>query len=411
MNDVYTEKQLKLMRAWQKDKLKRLNILDGSVRSGKTWISIVLWMFWVATMPKNKSYMMVARTLTTLKRNCLDLMEGLAGKDNFSYSLAQKQGELFGRKIYLEGANDVRSESKIRGMTLQGVYCDEITLFPQDFFNMLLSRLSEPDAKLIGTTNPDSPKHWLKTEFLDKKKELDLLTMRFLIDDNTFLPKDYIKNIKKEYSGVFYERFIRGRWVNAEGLIYKTFADNQKRYSIKQKDVPSLKYINIGVDFGGNKSQHAFVASGFTERIDVVYALKSRAIPATGTSVEDIISSFKQFADEITKTYGFVDYVYADSAEQAIINEMRNKTDYAICNSIKNEIIDRIRCEDVLFSSRRVFLVENENDDLADGLENARWNEKNVKKDERLDDGTSNVDILDAFEYSFESFIRDLLEG
>lgn len=410
MNDVYTEKQLKLMRAWQKNNLKRLNILDGSVRSGKTWISIVLWMFWVATMPRNKSYLMVARTLTTLKRNCLDLMEGLAGKDNFTYSLAQKQGELFGRRIYLEGANDVRSEGKIRGMTLQGVYCDEITLFPQDFFKMLLSRLSEPDAKLFGTTNPDSPKHWLKKDFLDKKKELDLLSMRFLIDDNTFLPKDYIKNIKKEYSGVFYERFIRGRWVNAEGLIYQIFVNNKKRYRIKAKDVPALKYINIGVDFGGNKSQHAFVACGFTESIDVLYVLKSKSVPAKGTSVEDIIEQFAQFADEIKERYDFVDFVYADSAEQAIINEMRNKTDYVIRNSIKNEIIDRIRCEDVLFSSRRIFLVDGENETLEDGLENARWNEKSME-DERLDDGTSNIDILDAFEYGFENYIRYLLEG
>ena len=150
--NVFTEKQKKLLRALKERKLKRINILHGSVRRGKTWISLVLWSFWVLASPEDKNYLMAAKTLTALKRNCLDLLEELIGKNNFSYSLAQKEGQLFGRKIYLEGVNDARAESKIRGMTLQGAYCDELTLFNEDFFSMLSSRLSEARAKLFGTT-------------------------------------------------------------------------------------------------------------------------------------------------------------------------------------------------------------------------------------------------------------------
>ena len=107
---VYTPKQREILRLWQENELKRLNILEGSVRSGKTWISLVLWAFWVATMPKDGNYLMVAKTLTSLKRNCLDLLETLVGRANFSYSLSKKEGTLFGRKVYLEGVNDVRAE-------------------------------------------------------------------------------------------------------------------------------------------------------------------------------------------------------------------------------------------------------------------------------------------------------------
>ena len=135
-NKVYTEKQLSLLKLWKTNQLKRLNILVGSVRSGKTWISLVLWAFYVATSPKDGNYLMVAKTLTALKRNCLDLLESLIGSNYFTYSLSKKEGVLFGRKIYLEGVNDARSESKIRGMTLNGAYCDELTLFTEDFFNM-----------------------------------------------------------------------------------------------------------------------------------------------------------------------------------------------------------------------------------------------------------------------------------
>lgn len=413
MNRIYSKKQRELLRLWQNNKLMRINILEGSVRSGKTWISLVLWAFWITTMPKQGNYLMVAKTLTSLRRNCLDLLTKLVGSRNFSYNLPKKEASLFGRLVYLEGVNDARAESKIRGMTLQGAYCDELTLFTEDFFSMLLSRLSEPGAKLIGTTNPDNPNHWLKTKYIDRavQDKLDLLTQQFLIDDNIFLEKEYVENLKKEYTGVFYDRFILGLWKPAEGLIYRQFADEPGKYYIERERLPELKYINIGVDFGGNRSQHAFVATGLPDGFDCLYVLRSESIKATGTSVSDIVRLFVQFVQRIEKEYGPVDVVYADNMEQAIINEMRSKTDYDIRNSIKNEIIDRIRCTDVLLSTGRLYLVKGLNDALADGLQNAVWDDKSVTKDKRLDDGTSNIDILDAFEYSFEPYMRDLLEA
>lgn len=217
---VYTEKQRQLMQLWQDDQLRRVNLLEGSVSSGKTWISLVLWAFWVATMPRGKLYLMCAKSLTTLKRNCLILLQELVGQRNFTFSISAKEGYLFGRRVLFEGANDARSESKIRGMTLQGAYCDELTQFPEDFFAMLLSRLRVPGAKLIATTNPDSPGHWLKSHYIDRAEELDFLDICFTIDDNTTLDPEYVENIKREYTGVFYDRFILGKWCLAEGLVY-----------------------------------------------------------------------------------------------------------------------------------------------------------------------------------------------
>lgn len=254
MNNVYTAKQRELLRLWQKNKLKRINLLEGSVSSGKTWISLVLWSFWVATSSRNGNYLMVAKTLTSLRRNCLDLLEDLVGTANFTYSLSKKEGSLFGRRIYLEGVNDARAESKIRGMTLTGAYCDEVTLFTKDFFSMLLSRLRQDGAKLIGTTNPDSPYHWLRTEYIERaeKGEIDMLTMKFLIDENTFLPAEYVENAKKEHVGVFYDRFILGEWVVANGLVYPNF-DEKKHvidYSPPKKDEKDNGLYYISIDYG-----------------------------------------------------------------------------------------------------------------------------------------------------------------
>lgn len=268
MDSPYTEKQLALMRLWQDNKLERINILEGSVSSGKTWVSLVLWAFWVRTMPNTHDslYLMSARSLTTLKRNCLLLLQTLVGEKNFTFSLSSKEGWLFGRHILLEGANDAQAESKIRGLTLQGAYVDEITKVPEDFFAMLLSRLRKAGAKLIGTTNPDSPTHWLKENYLDRESQLSLLSMRFLIDDNTTLPTEYIESIKAEYTGVFYNRFILGNWTLAEGLIYP-------RYQECIEEVPPTMATDyrLSIDYG---TRNAFAAIMWELHAGVWYAVE-----------------------------------------------------------------------------------------------------------------------------------------
>lgn len=405
----YTPKQKELMKMFQRGELKRINLLEGSVSSGKTWVSLVLWAFWVFSMPQDKLYLMCAKSLTTLKRNCLILLQELVGEKYFNFSIPAKEGYLFGRRILLEGANDARAESKIRGMTLQGAYCDELTQFPEDFFAMLLSRLRLPGSKLIATTNPDSPSHWLMQNYISRASELDFLDLKFTIDDNTTLPTEYVQSIKKEYTGVFYKRFILGDWVRAEGVIYPLFADNPGRYAAARADLPEFEYITIGVDFGGNKSAHAFVAAGITSDWTPI-ALKSERVPATGISVEQMIRRFVRFADGIKADYGRVDYVYADCAEQAIINSMYQQTEYNILGSVKGEIIDRIRTMDLLLSTDRFKYVDGQCDSLKAALCDAVWDSEKLE-DIRLDDGTSDIDTLDAWEYSWSAFIKQILRS
>ena len=248
MSKIYSDKQHNLLKLWQQNKLKRINLLEGSVRSGKTWISLVAWAFLVASMPKDKNYLMVAKTLTSLRRNCLDLLQDLVGTNNFTYSLSKKEAILFGRLVYLEGVNDARAESKIRGMTLQGAYCDELTLFTEDFFSMLLSRLSSKNAKLIATTNPDSPYHWLMEKYIMREDELDMLVLKFLIDDNPYLDPEYVANLKKEYTGVFYDRFILGLWTVAEGLIFPEAAEG--KYNVPFDANRKYTSYIVSIDYG-----------------------------------------------------------------------------------------------------------------------------------------------------------------
>lgn len=412
---AFTEKQNELMRLFKQNKLKRLNILEGSVRSGKTWISLIMWALWVATRPKDHLYLMCGKTLQTLKRNGLIPLQELIGRKNFTFSINAKEGILFGRKIILEGANDKKSEGKIRGNTYGGAYCDELTLFPEDFFIMLLSRLSAPDAKLIATTNPDVPTHWLLKEYLTNEDLTDeLLRIFFHIDDNTTLPGEYVSSLKKEYTGVYYDRFILGKWVVANGAIYKVFSDDPRSFDISAAELPGFEYLNIGLDFGGNGSKHALAACGISHDMRNLYALKTERIPAADMTPQALYKLVYDFCEDIQNRFGKISALYADSAEQTLIAGLRpalKPLGIVVKNSLKREINDRIRATTMLMGGGRFHLISGGCQSLIEAFQGAVWDDKIIGKEVRLDDGTSDIDSLDAFEYSFERFINQLIRS
>ncbi len=197
----------------------RINIWDGAVRSGKTIASILRWLEYIKTGPPG-NLLMVGKTERTLRRNILDVIEEIVGPKHCKIRHGMGEATILGRRIYLMGANDERAEGKLRGMTLAGAYGDELTLWPEAFFTQLLARLSVKDAKLFGTTNPDGPLHWLKKDFIDLADEMDLRRFQFGLDDNPNLDETYKANIRREYSGLWQKRMIKGLWCIAEGVIW-----------------------------------------------------------------------------------------------------------------------------------------------------------------------------------------------
>jgi PBSX family phage terminase large subunit len=189
----------------------RQNILTGAVSSGKTYGSIWKWLSWLKNeAPQKGAFLMTGKTERTLQRNILDPIVEMLGTKRFKINKGSGEAGFYGRKIYLAGANDERAHEKIRGLTLAGAYGDELTLWPESYYKMLLSRLRIKGARLYGTTNPDSPNHWLKVEFLEREGEINLRQFHFAIDDNVTLDTEYVDSIKKEYVGLWYKRFILG---------------------------------------------------------------------------------------------------------------------------------------------------------------------------------------------------------
>lgn len=400
----------------------RVNLLSGAVRSGKTYISLLKWAIFVASMPKDSEFIMVGKTITALKRNCLGLLTELVGSDNFTYSTSQKSGKLYGRQIWLEGANDERAESKIRGMTLAGAYVDELTQIPFEFYTMLLSRLSVKNAKLYATTNPDAPTHWVKLEIIDNDK-IDKKVWNFQFDDNLILKREnekYFEDLRREYESlgeVFLQRFIYGNWVLAEGLIYKQFNDNKEMFikdeAVDENGKPlNFMIITIGIDYGASKSSTSFVCNGITTLFKQVWALDEMKIDGVYTP-EDLYKKFEEFYRRIVEKYGKVSTSFADwgSLGQTLtfgLNRylQQHRIPLQVQDCVKGQIIDRIYMDLALFAKGKRFILK-KCKHLKEAYEQAVWDDKKV--DTRLDDFTSDIDSLDANEYSYFSYYDKLM--
>ena len=294
-------------------------------------------------------------------------------------------------------------------MTLAGIFFDEVALMPESFVEQGIARLSVEGAKFWFNCNPKNPNHWFKLNYIDKLEEKNILYLHFTMDDNLTLSEKVKERYKRMFVGVFYKRNILGLWVTAEGSIYTIFSDNKERY---YTDEPDYDFIQIGIDFGGNKSAHTLVASGLKNNYSKLTALMSERIPATGMTPQQLYEKIGDFIEKVQSLFGQVSILYPDSAEQTLINGIKAMIEkrfphIVVRNSIKNEIIDRIRCTTSLMASFRFFMTRYCKT-LEEAFENAVYSDKPKEqgKDERLDDGTSDIDTLDAFEYSFERYLR-----
>ena len=237
---------------------RRINIWEGAVRSGKTYSSIIRFVKELKCGPPGAA-MIVGVSRAALQRNILPEMCGMLG-----IPLPTPKAEhisLLNRTVHLVGASDERAQSKIQGSTLASAYVDEATLIPEGFFKMLLSRLSVPGAKVFCTSNPDSPRHWLKA--MIDNPELDLVSFKFRIEDNPSLHPDYVASLKREYQGLWYDRYIDGKWTRAEGLVYSFF--DQSDHVIDLPPGPA-EYSVVGVDYG-TCNPTAFIMLSFSGKL------------------------------------------------------------------------------------------------------------------------------------------------
>ena len=421
----------------------RWNIKSGAVRSGKSYVDTAFVVPFRIRERTGKPGLNVILGVSkeSIERNVLQPMREIYTNKLIGQINNRNMAHICGEEVYCLGAEKVSQVAKIQGSSIKYCYGDEVAKWNKEVFQMLKSRLDKPYSCFDGSCNPEHPTHWLK-EFLDNDK-LDIYLQRHTIFDNPFLPPKYVEELCKEYEGtIYYDRLILGLWKRAEGAIYKRFADNPDAYRCEVLDelASDVEYkqfkkidivsIEIGLDFGGNQSGHSFVARGYTDDYADVITVMSKRIMAKD-SEEDIDSNrldelFCDFVQEVIDKYGvlaksgnYVEYcnvesVYYDNAETVLGNSIRNAVEkrfpwITVRKARKAAIIDRIRCTVRLMGAGR-FWITDDCKSLQTAFSDAVWNKDVTDKDERLDDGSTDIDSLDAFEYTIERDMKDLIE-
>ena len=384
----------------------RWNIKSGATRSGKTYMDYFVIPKRIRSMAgKEGLTVLLGNTKGTLQRNIIEPLQALWGVNFVSDIRSDNTAILFGEKVHCLGADKISQVDRLRGSSVKYCYGDEIVTWHPDVFTMLKSRLDRDYSRFDGTCNPDNPNHWFK-KFIDS--DADIYCQKYTLDDNPFLADAVKENIKKEYFGtVFYDRYVLGEWVTAEGLIYKLLADETERYMIDRQQLPALRSVTVGEDFGGNKSGHAIVSSGIGAD-GKLYFTNALFKNAKGSTTDGLVNWSNNCFDEIFADCGIYFDIYADSAEQVLINSIREKTRFSVYNSLKRPIIDRVRALNILLSTDRVRFVRGKTETLVEALCEATWDDKKME-DTRLDNGSYNNDIIDAAEYSFEYYINELV--
>lgn len=229
----------------------RLNIWSGAVRSGKTVASLLRWLMYVMDAPQGGSLVVSGKTYDTVARNVFGPLGDPAvtgpAAGLVKWTRGAPTGMILGRQVEVITANDERASDRLRGMTCAGAYIDEATLLPESFWTQMLARLSLTGAKLFATTNPDGPQHWLRQKFLLREHELNLRHWHFTLDDNPALDPDYVRDLKAEYVGLWFRRFILGEWCLAEGAVYDMYDPDRHVIDV----LPEIReWLALGVDYG-----------------------------------------------------------------------------------------------------------------------------------------------------------------
>ena len=391
---------------------RRWNVKYGATRSGKTYLDYFVIPKRIRNVTGKQGLIVIlGNTKGTLQRNVIEPLQNIWGTELVSDIKSDNTAFLFGEKSYCLGADNIKHVNKIRGASFKYCYGDEVATWNEEVFQMLKSRLDKPYSKFDGTCNPEGPSHWFK-KFLDGNA--DIYQQKYTLYDNPFLDKEVLQNLETEYRGtVFFDRYILGDWKAAEGTIYMLFADKTQDFLV-EKVKEELAIVTIGVDYGAGKSKIKFVASGITYNFRNVYVLDELDLSGV-YDPEQIYEKFIEFYKRVYDKYDKCQYAFCDYGALGNVITLglirrcqREGLPVQIADCSKGLINDRIFLSSTLMAQKRFFILR-KNTIITKAFQDALWNDK--KPDERLDDGTTDIDSLDAFEYSINSFYENLINS
>ncbi|PXV85103.1 PBSX family phage terminase large subunit [Lachnotalea glycerini] len=402
----FSNKQLKVLTWWLPNspvKDRDGVIADGAIRSGKTLSMSLSYVMWAMETFDGQNFGMCGKTIGSFRRNVLfwlKLMLRSRGygvtdhrADNLVVITKGNKTNLF----YIFGGKDERSQDLIQGITLAGCFFDEVALMPESFVNQATGRCSVDDSKYWFNCNPDGPYHWFKTNWIDKQVEKNLLYLHFTMDDNLSLSEKIKARYRSMYSGVFFQRYIQGLWVVAEGIIYDMF-DKAKHTVQSLSDLLKDTYY-VSVDYG---TQNATVFLLWSKSTDGKW-ICIKEYYYSGRD-EDSQKTDSEYADDLKVFLEIIKpkAIVIDPSAASFIAELR-KRGYQI-KKANNDVLDGIRYvatllnqEKIAFSEQCINTIKEFNSYIWDAKATERGEDKPVKQHDHA---------MDAVRYFCYTIIR-----
>ena len=276
-------------------------IADGAIRSGKTISMSLAFVLWAMTTFNHETLAMCGKTVGSFRRNVVIWLKMMLTGRGYQIQDRRSENLLIVRRgvkenmFYIFGGKDERSQDLIQGMTLAGVFLDEVALMPESFVNQATGRCSLPESKVWFNCNPEFPSHWFKTKWIDQAADKNLLYLHFTMDDNLSLSERVKERYRRMYSGIWYDRFILGLWVLAEGLIYPMYRDAiaDPPETTPEQDA-AAEYV-VSMDYG---TQNAFAALLWRKYGTVWWAIREYYYSGRETGVQKTDEEYARDLDK-----------------------------------------------------------------------------------------------------------------
>lgn len=421
----------------KKSRHSKMSVAEGAIRSSKTIMHCILAAIYLEVCP-DKIHLASGSTIGNAKLNIGDcngfglehLFRGRCRWGKYENNECLFVKTQTGIKIVIfAGGGQRDSYKKILGNSYGLWIATEINEHydsddsRESFIKVAFGRqVAAMKPYVLWDLNPCSPNHKIYKEYIDKyleEFEGGYNYQHFTLHDNLSITDQRRKEIESQYdkTSIWYRRDILGQRCSAEGLCFQQFADHPNDFLIDEPPA-DIQTIYLGVDFGGNKSAHTFVATGMTRMLRYVVPLKSERVNAKDVDAVKLARLFCDFAEKIYIQFGKGMTCYCDSAEQTLINEIRKtvamrRLPINVENAMKDEVNNRIRLINILTAQGRLKMIKTQTYSLQNALSSAIWNPKQaaIGIDERLDDGTSDIDTCDAFEYTIERLNSQLINS
>ena len=383
MYEKLSEKQLKSMLWWSQNDTKNYDaiVCDGSVRSGKTMSMTVGFVLWSMKNFNGENFAFCGKTIDSLKRNVITPMQKwlesvVKIKVNLSRNFLDISLNNHSNRYYFFGGKDESSYQLIQGITLAGVLLDEVALMPKSFVEQALARCSVTGSKLWFNCNPDSSEHWFFKEWIDenspKTRQKNRLHLHFTMDDNFSLSDEVKQRYERMYSGVFYDRYIRGLWVLAEGLVYGT-AFRKERHIVENYTPATTVAYYISVDYG---TLNPCSMGLWAVEKDCAVRIKEYYYDGRRKSQQKTDEEYYSALEKLADGYQ-IQYIIVDPSATSFITTIKKHGKFSV-KKARNDVLNGIRTTMTLLDNDRLFFYKYYEDTIRE-FSLYRWDEKSGK--------------------------------